>query len=499
MIFKKEASYLKNKLLITLRNTLFLLLLIALVQSTFFSANAATSKLQDDIIRSCVDGETVDLSNYQITQEELETVFWDLYYAGKLPWYAKGSFRFQYQAETDNVITFTPELLDPQVYNRVLYEQKIAEIMAATITTSMEDWQKALSIHDYLIARSAYDESLTRTTGYDLLVHGTSVCSGYAQAYMDIMNRAGVDCVYVVSDEMKHGWNLIRIAGSWYHVDLTWNDPTPNNAGTVSHKYFLISDAQMLSEGEEGHYGWKTDITCTSEVLNGTFWKKTENQICYLNNRNSFVRNKTEDGSIIYNRNEFSAQLNALYTVEDKYIDIGKGLYAYPSEGLSMWNNRLYFSDPDTVYSIALDGSDLTTEYRYDTASNGKFILGCFVEKDRIHLTLSDHDFNVSTLELSLPPSNYHVHSYIAAITPATCVNDGYTQYQCDCGLSFRTNTVKAFGFHTYETSVMSEATLFEEGTNKHTCTGCNHTYIEDIPRIPFFKWISDWIKSWFS
>lgn len=490
----------KNKLLLFLRNAFFAFFIVALLQVAFSSASAAvSSKLQDALIQSCTDGKTINISNYNITQEELETAFWDLYYTGKLPWYTDDTFRFQYNAETGFVVSFTPESLDPQAYNRVLYEQKVAEIIASTVTGGMEDWQKALSVHDYLIARSAYDESLTYTTGYDLLVHGTSVCSGYAQAYMDIMNRVGVDCIYVVSEEMEHAWNLVRIAGSWYHADLTWNDPSPNNVGTVSHKYFLISDAQMLSEGQDGHYGWKTDIACTSEVLNGTFWQDSENQICYLNERNSFLRKDTEDGSVICSRDEFAGQQKVLYTAADEYINIGAGQYAYPSEGLSIWNNRLYFSDTDTVYSMALDGSDLLIEYQYDTASNGKFIFGSFVEKDTIYLTLSDHDFNVSTLEIPLSPSNYHVHSYIAHITPATCVDDGYTSYQCNCGLSFKAETVKASGTHAYETTVISEATPFEEGARRFTCTGCSHTYVEDIPKISFFKWLLDWIKGLFS
>ena len=488
----------KNKVLTTLRNTLFVFLAIVLIQQTFSSADAASSTLKEQIISSCIDGKTIDIADHDLTQEELDTVYRDLYYTGQLPWYASGNFQYRYNKVTGKIVSFTPELLDPQTYDRVLYEQRITEIMAATITAGMEDWQKALSVHDYLIARCSYDETLARTTGYDLLVHGTSVCSGYAQAYMDIMNRAGVDCVYVVSKEMEHGWNLIRIGGSWYHADLTWDDPTPDNAGRVSHAYFLISDAQMLSDAENKHYGWETDITCTSEALNGTFWKDSENQICYLNNRNSFLRNNTEYSSIIYSRDEFAGKQKELYILTDKYIDIGEGLYSYPSEGLSIWNNRLYFSDSDTVYSMPLDGSDPIVEYQFDATGNGRFISGCFVENDTIYLTLSDHDFNVSTLEIALPPSNYHIHSYTSEITPATCVKDGFTQYTCSCSLSFRADAVKASGEHTYEMTVISKASLFEEGAHKYTCTSCNHVYVEDIPRITFVEWIVNWIKRWF-
>lgn len=489
----------KNKFILFFRTAFLALIAAVLLYSTLSSADAATSKLQDILIHSCEEGTTVDLYAYSVTHDELEDIFFDLYHSGKLPWYAEGSFSTKYNTESGFVVSFTPTLLDAQTYNRVLYERKVAEILAATILPGMEDWQKALAVHDYLIARSTYDETMTYTTGYDLLIRGTAVCSGYAEAYMDLMNRAGVNCVYVVSEEMEHAWNLIRIAGSWYHADLTWDDPTPNNEGTVSHKYFLISDAQIASDDQGGHYGWETDITCTSEVLNGTFWQLTESQVCYQNNRNSFFRSEAEDGDVIYNRGEFTALLSPLHTLPVKYIDIGYGSYAYPTEGLSMWNNRLYFADCDTVYSQALDGTDLVVEYKYDTAANKKFILGSFVENDILHLTLSDHDFQLTEAEIPLPASDYHKHSYIAQITPATCVKDGYTLYQCDCGISFQTDTVRSSGAHTYETTVLTEASPFREGAIRYNCTGCEHTYIEDTPKISFFKWIFDWIKSWFS
>jgi len=490
---------LKNKFVLFFRTAFLTLIAAVLLYSTFSSADAAsTPKLQEEIIRSCEEGETINIHNYSVTQEELEDIFFDLYYSGKLPWYAEGSYSSKYNTESGFVVSFTPVLLDAQTYNRVLYEQKVAEVLAATILPSMEDWQKALAVHDYLIARSTYDETLTYTTGYDLLVRGTAVCSGYAQAYMDLMNRAGVNCIYIVSEEMEHAWNLIRIAGSWYHADLTWDDPTPNSEGTVSHKYFLISDAKITADGEDGHYGWETDIACTSELLNNTFWHLSESQVCYQNNRTSFLRSETEEGDVIYNRGEFTTQLSVIHTLPTKYIDIGYGSYAYPTEGLSMWNERLYFSDSDTVYSLALDGSNLTVEYQYDTAGNQKFILGSFVKNDIIYLTLSDHNFQTSTLEILLPSSNYHKHSYIAQITPATCIKDGYTLYQCDCGISFKADTFKASGEHTYETTVITEATPFREGVIRYDCTGCEHTYVEDVPKVSFFKWIWDWIKSWF-
>ena len=41
---------------------------------------------------------------------------------------------------------------------------------------------------------------------------------------------------------MNHIWNLIKIDGKWYHVDVTWDDPIMDKPGRVKHDNFLRSD-----------------------------------------------------------------------------------------------------------------------------------------------------------------------------------------------------------------------------------------------------------------
>lgn len=217
------------------------------------------------IIESCESGETLDLTGYGITTGELSHVFWALYESGRMPWYVDRQFEYQYQVDTDTAASFTPILLDKNSYDYILYEQTAAEILWATVSEGMEDWQIALSIHDYLIANFSYDETLSLHKGYDLLVGGSAVCDGYTEAYMDLMNRAGVPCVIVVSEEMGdvgHAWNLVKLGESWYHVDLTWDDPTPDSPGRVNYDFFLKTDREML-DAQTPHYGWETELACT--------------------------------------------------------------------------------------------------------------------------------------------------------------------------------------------------------------------------------------------
>ena len=482
-----------------IRSLISIALLVALLLTAFPASAAAAdnSALEQAIIDSYTRGNQVNISQYRLTPEELHQVFIKLLYGGKLPWYAQSTYnQLQYEGNT-YVSFFIPQTLDATQYDRTLYEQQVAQILAEVVHPGMSAVQKALAIHDYLIAHCAYDESLEKNTGYDLLVNGSTVCAGYADAYMDLMNRLGIECITVASDEMEHAWNLIRIDESWYHVDLTWDDPSPNVYGQVRHQYFLLTDEEMLAEGDEGHYGWETEITCTDSCFSDAYWRDVESQICFTDSTACYFREDIDWTGHIRYRTEETGEETTLHSNKKQYINIGYGKYSYTHTGLSLWNERLYFSDLNTVYSTDLNGSDLRTEYRYDTGSNQRFIYGSFVENDTLYLALGDHEFEHISLEVSLEPTDYHKHSYQDTVIAPTCLDSGITIHTCNCGITFESDPTDATG-HDYhgETSILP--TPFKNGEMCYTCTACGDCYTADLPKISFITWIFQLLEDLF-
>ena len=75
-------------------------------------------------------------------------------------------------------------------------------------------------------------------------------------------------------------------------------------------------------------------------------------------------------------------------------------------------------------------------------------------------------------------------HSYTATVVAPTCTANGYTLHKCSvCGTSYKDNTTKATG-HSYGNSVVTkQSTCTSEGTKTKTCTKCNATVTETIPK----------------
>ena len=166
------------------------------------------------------------------------------------------------------VVSFSPQYDEALSQSSVIsaFNARVEEILDETIARGMSQVEMALSLHDYLVLHCAYDwyvangedaPSYNVYTAYGALVEGNAVCQGYAMAYNLLLNKVGMETEYVTSSTINHGWSLVKIGDIWYHVDVTWDDPTFDFSGyshdlpgLCSHDYFLVSTAKMADHGE---------------------------------------------------------------------------------------------------------------------------------------------------------------------------------------------------------------------------------------------------------
>lgn len=171
------------------------------------------------------------------------------------------TFRYGYHGEAVFIMLNYIDSTD-NVQKRLRLYEAFKEDILSLITEDMTDFQKAVTVHDYIVMNLKYDTSYNVYDAVNMALGGSGVCQGYAQMFYDICaNELGMGCGFAVWNnktpgEAGHIWNVIKIDGKWYHTDATCDDPLFIDSETktlidaplrVSHNYFLVSDKKLKS------------------------------------------------------------------------------------------------------------------------------------------------------------------------------------------------------------------------------------------------------------
>lgn len=128
--------------------------------------------------------------------------------------------------------------------------EKARQVHAATVTPQMSEYDQVKAFHDYLVNSITYGGSSDRRfTAGGALVDCVAVCDGYAMALDLLCYLSGIDCVRVTGygGGSSHAWNKVKVNGSWYNIDVTWDDPVSSRP-MLLYNYFLISDAAISKD-----------------------------------------------------------------------------------------------------------------------------------------------------------------------------------------------------------------------------------------------------------
>lgn len=238
--------------------------------------------------------------------------------------------------------------------------ERAARQIMEQLTPDMDDYDKLKFFHDYLILNCENDtESPYSDTVYGALVQKKALCEGYAKAYSYLCNLAGIENVIVTGQaNVPHMWNMVKLGGNWYHVDVTWDnsddDLRRDYPGVILYQYFMVTDSVIKNNHTISDY-------------------PAEPPRAMGRNENYFVR----EGFDISREDEFltvskNAILNAVsnrqqgamvkFSSSDLYISVTSGL-------LNEQDSRLFepiTSDAASTYgiSVRLKWTDYYKQYR---------------------------------------------------------------------------------------------------------------------------------------
>lgn len=327
--------------------------------------------LYDSIYQDLIDcKESIDVEKYDLYEEDVMWVFSavvnnnpDLFYIGD---------QFGYGAySSGKVVYIVPQYKysgSSLATARADYNARLDTIAARF--DYLSDVEAVVAVNDYLATHYEYDSyglsfgiDYAIRDAYTMLLEKRGVCQAYALLFTAIMDRLDINSTSVVSVPMNHQWNLVELDGEWYHIDVTWDDPTGVPSGYTYHDYMLHSDIAMSSSF--GHYDWiridNKSEQCTSTLYDDWSWTETNTQLTPHNNK-WYYANNTADGIEIV---EISSEgRRVVHTQKDIWNVWDNPNYVYTNSlTTSTWyGNWMLYHSQDKLYC-------------YDTVLNKTFYL----------------------------------------------------------------------------------------------------------------------------
>ncbi|MCH5303743.1 MAG: Ig-like domain-containing protein, partial [Ruminococcus sp.] len=244
---------------------------------------------------------TIDIEDFQVPQDDIIYIMRSVLFDNPDIFYVDSAYiPYQFDKATGTIATISPQYIfaKSKIPSCIKKFNSASKKLIDGVDLSWSDLKKALVIHDRIIANCKYKkDGLKSYTAYNVIVSGKGICEGYSRAYSHLLSLVGVDSKTINNESKAHCWNMVKVSGKWYHVDVTSDDPIPDLTGYVRHKFFLINDTKLKSYKSNEHTGYKSDLSyssaykCTSSTYNGSFFRNITTQIIYSNGCYYYIDN----------------------------------------------------------------------------------------------------------------------------------------------------------------------------------------------------------------
>ena len=297
-----------------------------------------------------VSEDAINILSYRLTLDDVSEIFFNLLYSHPEYYYVE-TFSYILFGQYIKSIEVNYIEIDPSVIART-YEniEKATDDIMIYIDDDMTDFEKVMTVHNRMIAEYDYNYDATAedydTTKGDfdirIMVKKTGVCQGYALAFKYVMDMLSIDCIFARSDAMCHGWNLVKVDGNWYHIDLTWDDLGKDYFTGIQNTYALLSD-NAIQNLDSPHYSYDSaGAIASSTTYDNAQWRYTHTPVISIDGISYYLNGNTLVSSIgeeIYKGFGYWDFEKPDGTAYQKYF-----------VGLFEHNGMLYFNSGTNVY-----------------------------------------------------------------------------------------------------------------------------------------------------
>ncbi len=380
----------------------------------------------------------------------------------------------------------------------------------------LTDLEKLLVIHDYINTEIDYpcvikdngDGTYTVTVDsvsthirdiYGAAVEKSVVCQGYAELMVYYLRTQGIESCIVSSAEAKHAWVAVKLDGSWYHCDPTFDDPVYNILGRTCHSYFLVSTSKLVSMEpersdmvvgyiDENYQNQAVSMTDTSYDTS-PFWADV-NAIFYPYGGYLYYTEKIKSGKSCISRiNAKTGEKEQLTQVEDGYFWTSQLSY---TKGFDKY---LFFATAEEIKRYQIDTGEIVTVQKNNDELKDIIGFGSYYGRMAFALETSPN----LTVKQTPVYFNCLTHTYYLSERKAvTAAEDGYEKYECYLCGDYYTNEISALPKLTGVTSCLTENSYNKVSAKVSAFSDreCEFEYRYSIKKNGVTTVIKDWSGS---
>ena len=219
-------------------------------------------------------------------------------------------------------------------------------------------YDKVLYVYKHLIDTIDYKlDARDNQNVYSSLVSKKTVCAGYAKATQLLLQKMGIQCLYVLGNTNRgyHAWNIVKLGDQYYQMDTCWGDLDYSNSSAdylrnlpkalrYDYRYYCIDDSNMFkTRSQDNHLGLPAcrDMNKSFYIYNKRYFTSYGDQV-----KNS-IKNNIRNGKHYWqgqmaNREAYLSLLNA----------VKNGLYPqylYDIKGKSVYAYYVYYDDQNII------------------------------------------------------------------------------------------------------------------------------------------------------
>lgn len=167
-------------------------------------------------------------------------------------------YRYNTYTSGDQIIGM--EILPVYTMDAAQREEKQRQIEAEAarwlegISPEAGDYEKAKFVYETLIRRVDYAlDAVESQNILSVFLYGETVCQGYAEAASYLLQQLGIQSAVVTGTAQgePHAWNLVRLDGEYYYMDVTWGNSTyltedEQEKKTVDYAYLNLTTEELM-------------------------------------------------------------------------------------------------------------------------------------------------------------------------------------------------------------------------------------------------------------